>query len=191
MRTEPARPLRRLLTRGALLMSLLLVPDPAAAAQQPSMDLPPVRIGMSIPVSKGSFQRAGRPPMTGNQYVRHALYGALGGFAAGTAVMLPIALRGWDGNETPEALIIGLTVAAYVGGTTYGIHWAGRRDGTTANPWATAGGVLAGATVAGAIIGAAAAAAGEEGDPGAAGLLILVAPPLGGTAGYAATRRWR
>jgi hypothetical protein len=169
-----------------LLLAALCLAQPAAASAQAAprslLERVPVSLHVKVPLQRPALSTSGVLSQVG--------MGMLGGFAVSTAVMLPIAMAGWDGSGPSDAVILGLAGPAFVGGTMAGIHWAGRRQGMRGNPWATAGGVLVGLTVAGAAMQPFISEDGEEvGGPGP--LLVFLLPAAGGTVGYALTRGTR
>lgn len=166
-----------------LLAILLWATGSGAAAQS----APPRSAALRVPISLSFSVPVGRPDFSAGSALRLAGLGALGGWGAAMVVMLPLAAASWDSDASnvEDGLVVALTGAAFLAGHTAGIHYGGRREGMRASPWATAGGVLAGLTLAGATV-----QADENGDA-EPNLLILIAPAAGGVTGYALTRRHR
>jgi hypothetical protein len=164
-----------------ILVALLLAGatgSPAGAQSRSAQT--PVRLGVTLPLSK--------PALSGRGLLLQAGMGILGGAAGGLAAALPVMMASWD-RPVAEGVAIVLVGGGFVAGSTYGIHRAGRAQGMGASPWATTAGVVAGLTVAGALM---QPFIDEEGyAEGPAPLLVFVMPSAGGTAGYALTRRDR
>jgi hypothetical protein len=167
-----------------LLLGVLASALPATATAQnlPSVGLErtPVRLSMTLPLAKPGVTTRGLLAQTG--------MGIVGGIAGAGAVGIPLMLAAW-GNEYNEAVMITLLGGAYFGGTVAGIHYSGRSQGMRGNPWATAGGILGGLVLGGAVMQPFIDDEGEVSGP--APLLVFVTPSMGGTAGYALTRSTR
>jgi hypothetical protein len=165
------------------LLVIVAAPRPAGAQGKASHFAPPVPVSFSVTIPLGK-----KPPYSAGQFFGQSATGLAGGVLGGMAVAIPFMLASWDSPSPPnEALMIAAISTAYVGGVMAGVHWAGRRQGTIASPFASAAGVLGGLMVSGAII---SASVDEEGQGGGVGsLLVFVLPSMGASAGHALTRR--
>lgn len=171
--------------RFVIMLALALValggPQPASAQRSVAGVLEHVPIGFTIGLSQG------RPDVSVGGMLIQTAAGIGGGILGAMVVGVPILLGTYD-NPDPIDEGLGLLAmgAAYVGGTVYGVHLAGRWSGQAANPWATTAGVLGGLVIGGAV-------GVEEAEDGTAepSILIFTAPAMGGTLGYTLTRRAR
>jgi hypothetical protein len=172
--------------RPLLLLVVFSFCGPAALhAQAPRGAAAAVR-GLPLAVSiRAPLQR---PGYTMSDFTAQSLAGALGGIAGMAVVGTPLLLMS-GGNTIPEAVLVPLLGGAYLGGTVAGVHHRGRARGMSASPWATAGGTLVGLTVAGAAMQPFIDDDGEVSGP--TPLLVLILPAMGGSTGFALTRRVR
>jgi hypothetical protein len=190
-RSAPAHPpstiavaMRQL--RLLLLLAAPLLPAPAALHAQAAGG--EVRAFRGIPLVVSVPVPLRRPAYSGGDFAAQSLAGALGGIAAMAVVGTPLLLMS-GGRTIPEAVLVPVIGGAYLGGTVAGVHYSGRRRGMSASPWATAGGALVGLTLAGAAMQPFIDDEGEVSGP--APLLVWVLPAVGGTTGFALTRRAR
>jgi hypothetical protein len=172
-----------------ILRSLLLCVAFAAAFPCLSTAQPSARHGLGqTPIVLSVTLPTGKPPLTARTLLLQTGAGMLGGPIAAAAVGMPLTIAAWL-TPTNEALLLGVIGGAYFVGTVAGIHHVGRERGMSANPWATAAGIVGGLLVAGAAM---QPFIDEEGAvAGPVPLLVFVVPSMGGTAGYALTRRAR
>jgi hypothetical protein len=163
--------------RGATLVLRYALPAPVAPAA-PRLPRAPA-------------QDSAVPPVTVRAALRQTAAGFVGGTIGVAAVGVPLLFAAFSGSvEKPsDAVLVTMLGSGLVTGTTYGVHWAGRRDNMTGNPLVTAGGVLLGS----AVVLASGAALTYEGDEDYAGprVSLLLAPAIGGSAAFLATRRAR
>lgn len=153
----------------------------AQSAARHALDRVPITFSITLPAS--------RPALTTRGLLLQAGAGTLAGIAAGTVVALPMAMASWGRGPVNETLFGVLVGGAYLGGTVAGIHYAGRAQGMTGNPLATTAGIFGGLVLAGAAM---QPFIDDEGEvTGPAPMLVFVLPGVGGTAGYALTRRAR
>jgi hypothetical protein len=165
--------------RSILLILLFCAAEPATAEAQRAANrrVVPIGITLSLPVP------AEKPSLSPQGLLHQVGFGILGTIA-GTVAGLPFVL-----SSSESDLGIAMFSLAFVAGTTAGIHYAGRKEGMSANPWATSAGVLGGLVVAGAMM---QPSIDDEGtSEGAAPLLVFIMPSVGGTYGFAMTRRSR
>jgi hypothetical protein len=155
----------------------------------------PLHAQSSLTGSEGSpaqLQEApARPPVTAGAVLRQTAAGTVGGVAGLAAAGTPLLFAAFSGRvERPsDAALAAMLGSGIVAGTTYGVHWAGRRDNLTAHPLATAAGVVLGA----ALVLASGTPLTHEGDDEYAGpnVTLLIAPALGGSAAFLLGRRAR
>jgi hypothetical protein len=170
----------------ALLLVVFSFCGPAALhAQAPrgaaaAVRSPPLAVSIRVPLQ--------RPGYTISDFTAQSLAGALGGIAGMAVVGTPLLLMS-GGNTKPEAVIVPLLGEPYPGGTVAGVHYRGRARAMSASPWATAGGTLVCLTVAGAAMQPFIDDDGEVSGPDP--LLVLIVPAMGGSTGFALTRRVR
>jgi hypothetical protein len=173
-------------TIGSLLLAavLCIAATTAADAQVPAhraFGRAPVTLSVTLPTGKPALSTRGLLLQSGA--------GMLGGLIGMSAVGLPLMFAAWGEASVDEGVMLVLIGGAYLGGTTAGIHYAGRAQGMKGNPWATTAGTLAGIVVGGALM---QPYIDDEGNAeGPAPLLVFVVPAMGGTAGYALTRSVR
>jgi hypothetical protein len=169
--------------RDLLLVALLCAATSSPLIAQAGVTTRTIPITLSLTVPLGQ-----PPEVTAGSFATQAAFGALGGIAGVLVVGLPFMVSGREQppNDSPLMWLLG---GAYVGGIVAGVHYAGHRQGMRGNPWGTGGGVLAGFTLAGALM---QPFVDDEGElTGPAPLIALILPGVGGAVGYTLTRRAR
>ena len=173
----------RVLRQILLILLLCSCASTAAVAQATGH-----RSFAQVPITLSVTLTGGKPVLSVQGLVLQTGAGMLGGIAGMVVAGVPLMLASWD-SSAEEGLMLTLIGGAYVAGTTAGIHYAGRRQGMSGNPWATAAGTLGGLAVSGAMM---QPFIDDEGNAdGPAPALVFILPSVGGTSGYALTRRSR
>jgi hypothetical protein len=175
-----------------LMLGAAAIPGGTAGAQPGTAWLPAAPSLRAEPVAAWKWQEppvSARPPLELNGLLEQTAAGAVGGAAGLVAVGVPAIAAGIAGRPRPsDAVLVTLFGGAFLTGTTYGVHYAGRRQNRAANPAATAAGVLAGAALVRATRVPLLSDSDEYRQPN---LMLLVPPAAGAVAGFALTRRWR
>lgn len=158
-----------------LLLALLLVPAPSAGQEKPAPSLGEIaREAAPGPAPE-------RPPLSGERVTGQIFTGAFGGVVGAAAVgfgyyyAVERGTHEWAGLG---AIVLGALVG-YPAGAAAGVYLISSREEQTGSLLATLGGAAAGAVVGGVLAGP------------TQGLSYLALVPIGATAGFNLTRRWR